>query len=357
MAIPNQVEIINTTNSVVVQNNNNQIKVINEANNIELTLNQISPNVIQVTTPGPPGPQGPTGILNTDSLATTGSNIFIGDQTITGSVNATLGFTGSLSGTASYVNGTILAIGPTGSVQFNDNGIVNGHSRLQTSLSDETKSAYILNNINRSSGVLIENLHPSGSAGAQVLMRNNAGFSAQLYAGSSNSVYGKSTFFFANYGGGSTRFTSIDIGNGGNKDFYFGNDLQGSSPWYSINYSPSIRTYTRGIGTTNTTFTSQFHNSTGTSNTLVIRDDGFIGIGTTTPLFTLDISGSGRFTDSLTVTGSLNVTGSLIMAPTSSFIFPLTASTLPSIPTGSAYWSGSFLFVWNGSRYMSSSFV
>jgi hypothetical protein len=55
------------------------------------------------------------------------------------------------------------------------------------------------------------------------------------------------------------------------------------------------------------------------------------------------------------ITGSLRVTGSLVMAPTSSFVFPLTSSVAP--PTGSAYWSGSFLFVYNGTRYMSSSFV
>ena len=43
----------------------------------------------------------PTQTINTGSFATTGSNIFIGNQTITGSVTATQGFTGSLFGTAS----------------------------------------------------------------------------------------------------------------------------------------------------------------------------------------------------------------------------------------------------------------
>lgn len=75
-----------------------------------------------------------------------------------------------------------------------------------------------------------------------------------------------------------------------------------------------------------------------------------VGIGTPSPIFNLDVSGSGRFTNGLTVTGSL------ILSPSSSFIFPLTASLLPSIPTGSAYWSGSFLFIWDGVQYRSSSF-
>ena len=52
---------------------------------------------------------------------------------------------------------------------------------------------------------------------------------------------------------------------------------------------------------------------------------------------------------------SVIISGSLVMAPTSSFVFPLTSSTSPL--TGSAYWSGSFLFVWDGSRYRSSSFA
>jgi len=59
-------------------------------------------------------------------------------------------------------------------------------------------------------------------------------------------------------------------------------------------------------------------------------------------------------TNGLTVTGSVNITGSLIMSPSSSFILPQVAATTPEI--GSAYWSESFLFVYNGTRYMSASF-
>jgi len=68
----------------------------------------------------------------------------------------------------------------------------------------------------------------------------------------------------------------------------------------------------------------------------------------------LQVSGSARITNGLTVTGSVNITGSLVMSPSSSFILPLSASAAPAI--GSAYWSGSFLFVHNGTRYMSASF-
>ena len=88
------------------------------------------------------------------------------------------------------------------------------------------------------------------------------------------------------------------------------------------------------------------------SNTIEVVTRGPQGAqGTLLPSNTGSFSVSG----SLTITGSLNVTGSLVMAPTSSFVFPLTSSVAP--PTGSAYWSGSFLFVYNGTRYMSASFV
>ena len=55
------------------------------------------------------------------------------------------------------------------------------------------------------------------------------------------------------------------------------------------------------------------------------------------------------------LSGSVIVTGSIFMSPSSSFVLPLTASSSPL--TGSAYWSGSLLFIWNGTRYMSSSFA
>jgi len=61
------------------------------------------------------------------------------------------------------------------------------------------------------------------------------------------------------------------------------------------------------------------------------------------------------YSGSANITGSLTITDSLVMAPSSSFVLPLTASASPA--TGSAYWSGSFLFVYNGTRYMSASFA
>jgi len=69
-----------------------------------------------------------------------------------------------------------------------------------------------------------------------------------------------------------------------------------------------------------------------------------VGIGKETPLNGI-----------LDISGSVLITGSLLMSPSSSFVLPLTASASPTV--GNAYWSGSLLFVYNGTRYMSSSFA
>jgi hypothetical protein len=67
-----------------------------------------------------------------------------------------------------------------------------------------------------------------------------------------------------------------------------------------------------------------------------------------------DISGSITASSAL-ISGPLTVTDSLLLSTGSMFGLPTTSSTTPV--TGSMFWSGSLLFVWNGSRYMSASFV
>ena len=115
MAIPNQILIDSPTNTVNIQTNDNQLRIISPVCNTEVTITQPTTTIIQVATPGTIGPQGPIGpsgsFPSTGSFATTGSNIFSGSQTITGSIFVSgnlisTSFTGSLQGiatTASYV--------------------------------------------------------------------------------------------------------------------------------------------------------------------------------------------------------------------------------------------------------------
>jgi hypothetical protein len=70
------------------------------------------------------------------------------------------------------------------------------------------------------------------------------------------------------------------------------------------------------------------------------------------PLSVIGTSGTTMFTSNI---DTLTLTGSLLLSTGSMFGLPTTSSVAPV--TGSMYWSGSLLFIYNGIRYMSASFV
>ena len=84
------------------------------------------------------------------------------------------------------------------------------------------------------------------------------------------------------------------------------------------------------------------------SNTIILAD------GDGNQKFIIDSSSLATLSGSLNVTQT--ITGSIFIPVSGTFVLPLTSTVGPNIPTGSAYWSGSFLFIWDGSRYRSSSF-
>ena len=71
-------------------------------------------------------------------------------------------------------------------------------------------------------------------------------------------------------------------------------------------FAPNAALNVRGSGTSSSTWTAQFHNSAGNNNALMIRDDGNVGIGTSSPGAKLQINGSGNTntTTSLTIQNS-----------------------------------------------------
>jgi hypothetical protein len=109
----NSIEINSNVNDINIQPDFNKITVVNP-DGCFVTITQPVTNVIQVATPGPAGsagptgPIGPSGSFETGSFATTGSNNFIGNQIITGSLEVTEVITGSIV-SASYAISSSLA--------------------------------------------------------------------------------------------------------------------------------------------------------------------------------------------------------------------------------------------------------
>jgi len=62
------------------------------------------------------------------------------------------------------------------------------------------------------------------------------------------------------------------------------------------NGTNAARLHVQGAGSTSSTFTAQFHNSTGTNNALMVRDDGNVGVGTSAPSSSalLDVSSTAK---------------------------------------------------------------
>ena len=86
----NRVSVNTTNNEVRVTPNQNTVTVNTTSGNVTVTnpgTEIVTVNNQGPTGPaGPQGPAGPTGSIDTSAFATTGSNVFIGDQTITGSL-------------------------------------------------------------------------------------------------------------------------------------------------------------------------------------------------------------------------------------------------------------------------------
>jgi hypothetical protein len=240
------------------------------------------------------------GISNkTGSFAVTGSNIFIGNQIISGSVNSSGSF--SLSGSLS-TSGSISNVGQ--SVLFTPRMIATSPSQSFFNITGSLQNT----GSTIGSQVYGVNINPLMiyATGSQT---QTAFRVAPQFSGSSAFTSSQSNIV-ADFGavGVGTQFSVNDITSG---SIYLVNDISGLpiiealSDWTVNMYNYPTRVFQK------------------TGSAIIIS-------------------------------ASMNISGSLTMAPSSSFILPLTASSVPAI--GSAYWSGSFLFVYNGTRYMSASF-
>jgi hypothetical protein len=320
---------------------------------------------------------GTTRLQNTLTISTGGANI-TGTTIVTGSLGVTAGITGSLFGTASWATNAVTASYPIS---------VTGSTLYSTSPAagpNFSKVGSIL--LGASAGLVSTNADNSNflgdSAGYQALNASNSNFIGnqagyQATAANSSNFLGTSAGQGAinastsNFLGPSAGFQAIRADNSNFLGSFAGRNAVSASYSTLIGFQVgntnsnllSIGTNNIIIGTNITLSpqrrdsiniggilfgTGSYSTTTGTTFSGSVGN-GRIGINVVSPNYNLDVSGSGNFTNGLTVTGSL------IMNPSGSFILPLTASASPQ--TGSAYWSGSFLFIYNGTRYMSASFA
>ena len=96
--------------------------------------------------------------------------------------------------------------------------------------------------------------------------------------------------------------------------YYTASSALGGGSTTNNYYNTSSFIATGSISASVNVGTTSFELVSGSSNFLFVSNSGNVGIGTTTPAYLLDVSGSGNYTNGLTITGSLiapNITGSL----------------------------------------------
>lgn len=238
------------------------------------------PNVIIVNTLGPQGQTGPQGLQGpsgslqanssgsfqiTGSLLLTGSVplTVVGPTILSGSLNVTEGITGSVLGTASYSTNALSA----------------SYSSVATSASYALTASYA-GNVPATSSYALQALSSS-------------------YASTASAIDGGSTGYVPLWKSNSTLGTSSihqDDGNVG-----IGTLL------------PEAKLHVKGPGSTDLYTSFIVQNSNGNPS-FVILGSGHVGIENLAPAYELDVTGTGRFTNGLLVTGSLrapSITGSL----------------------------------------------
>jgi hypothetical protein len=386
----NSIEINSNVNDINIQPDFNKITVVNP-DGCFVTITQPVTNVIQVATPGPQGPAGPAGpigpsgsfetgsfvttssfnaftssiqtevdnltsqtgsyVLNsqTGSFATTGSNNFIGNQVITGSL--------TVSGSSTFTN-----IGPSifsGSITVaNGNIISNGNATLLGSLTANNVNVKTSTN---TATLLSDNItgnynyyFPPNSGGTLVLrselpragngLTDTIGFPSTISLGGSvtNNITLADTsnsYIFITEGLGH-RIAVFDDNSSPVLDFqratgtpgsptaplannYLGVIGAGAATLSESGRSAAIifqatSNFTSGSKGSSIGFYTTPSGSNLSSRVMTVSDDAQVGIGTRYPTNTLHVSGSGKFTDELVVEGNISASGT-ITATSASF--------------------------------------
>jgi collagen type VII alpha len=300
MATPNQIVVDSFNNNVDIQTNDNQLYITSETSNTEVNVTQPVTTVIQVSTVGLSGSNGTSGSSGSSgtsgssgSSGTSGSSGSSGASGSSGSSGAsgssgssgTSGSSGS-SGTSgssgsSGINGTSGSSGSSGSSGFSGSSGSSGASG--SSGSSGTSGSSGSSGTSGSSG-------SSGVSPVDAFIQNGNSFGATALLGTNDS---QDLQFETS---GSVRMTISSSGNVG---------IGTTTPTNTLNVNGTTflqggQTTVRGSGATSATTALRVENSNASAS-LVVLDNGNVGIGTTSPTAILGISGS------TIITGSFNV--------------------------------------------------
>ena len=356
------VNITTNNNTVkVVATPANKVKVVNNITNTSVTVTQPTPTqVVRVVTAGPQGPTGPQGpageIPNTGSFATTGSNNFIGNQTISGSLSQ--GFSNIASGPYSHAEGEIVvAAGSSSHAEgyatyaanyahsegsftsaSNDSAHSEGFRTIASGNSSHAEGYYATasggyshaegrSTLASGIGSHAEGIgtvaagnyqHAQGqynissSAQGAWILGNGSSTSARsnlIYAqGTSVQITGSLTV------SGSNTFTnigpavfsgSINVTQGISGSFSGSGANLNSIPASAITGLSTTQIATGSVTASVSTGTGSFQITSGSTSLMFISSSGNVGIGTSTPAYGLDVNGTARVSGVLTVGGNI----------------------------------------------------
>ena len=286
--------------------------------------------------------------FNTGSFATTGSNRFNGNQTITGSLIVTGGITGSIASasyatTASYWSGSItnattssyslnaISASYAATASYADNFNVAGTITAQKLVVQTISSSVVYSSGSTKFGNDITNTHQfTGSVLVTGSITSNNGLI--LTDGTYGSKTWMSSYIYTieKNGGNGPSIYQFKYNDGTNALYLNNTSLQSDTSYNVLASSRDLTSPNNGAfafqslgSTTKYPALSASYSDNNTSginimfksggidyNGLSLTSAGNVGIGTSSPSYSLDVSGSGRFTNGLTNTGSLLQSGS-----------------------------------------------
>jgi hypothetical protein len=393
MAIPNQIVIDSPTNTVEIQTNNNQLTVISEVCNTEVSVTQPVTSIIQVTTPGPKGDKGDTGNTGTaiTNQITTGSitaSVNVGTDTfriqsgsstflyisssgnvgigtilptntlqVVGGITAT-SFTGSLLGTSSNifpaitnnVNNRVLTATGGGTINaetdltFNGSDLtVGGVTNTSTLDTQVLNTTFVASDLLPTDFTYDKTLGNSSRTWNQVWAGTNDGsktiFFGEDLANNPTKLFIRTDNSLTIRGqqgitmDGATDIASLTNGTLTNSVLITTPSLTSTnlantnSASFGGSFTPTARVHISGASNSNLLRVG----SPTDQNILFVSGSGTVGIGTTTPINTLQVVGG---ITAISFTGSLLGTASLAATQSKTISFNV-GSVTNALTTGS----------------------